>query len=825
MQKGALRPAIGVRAPGWVAWLLAATAALAVFGPGQALGVWLLLGAILLIVLNPMVLVSAYAAVIASNAADVATTYHGMPPLGGLAVPFLAVLLLARAALTGEAPRGIAPVTAMVAAYFGLRALSLPAEGDLAPTSTALIDLGKNLLIVVVFAGYLTSMGRVRAVTAAAAAAIAAVATLSVFQYATGTFHAGYGGFAVAALRQIAVGEADSWRLTGPVWDANFFGQFLVVGLPLVAVFAGIGRTAPIRLAALAGTVAVLAATVLTFSRGALFAVLLVVLVAVLLRGGGRILAGFGGLCLAGVAAAPMLMPQSYLDRLSLVAEAARAVAGGGQWIADPALQERLSVIAAALRMAALHPLLGIGIGQFPQQYPDYAVRFGLDPGAPAAAHSLYLETLAEGGVLGLLALLALAGAILVLGNRARRRLAAEGAGTDAALVLALQLSAVGFLATSIFLHGAYQRLFWLDAALLLSVWSSAQARPSRLSSSSAERRPPMFADRLFLRQVLLLMWRRRLLLFIFALCGLAAGWIDLQRAPRAYAAEETLLYRFGRDYFPVTPGEARRNWGENVSVSLDNALFTEMQLLQAHRLFEAAADRIWPPDSRQMDATGQIPTTQQLADRLARHFRVVRVQGAAMVRVTAWDALPEVADKAVQAQVTAYLAERQRLFDSRAQAFYEARIAADLSRLAELTRQRDALNAAKPEGVAAMTARQVALQPVEAALSEVRSDLALLAQERAAASLSNAYRREVAPVVEVVDHRPAAGNPIGLSDTMRLAAATVAATLLGMLVVFIAALLASLRIVPVPPAVERGMTGGRGQTLRIISYRTGGSR
>lgn len=804
----ALRRPVSAEAMG----LLAAALAMGLLGPLGGAGLGLLVAAGVLVVMMPMALVALYAAVIVANVADVATKYHGLPPLGGLAVPLLAALLLARAVATGARLDRVMTAALVMGIYLLGRTLTLPRLEAPGPSWAALIELGKNLLIVVVFVGYLTSLARLRTVVAAMAMASAAMAALSVMQYATGTFHDNYGGFAVAALRQITVDTADGWRLTGPVWDANFFGQFLLVGLPLVALFALTGTSRVVKMAGLLGSLAMLAAIVLTFSRGAIFATLAVAVLGAVLVGGRRAALWLAGLGVAGLAVASLLVPHSYVERLLGAVQAIHASLVGGQWIGDPALQERLSVIGVALRMAATHPLFGIGIGQFAAQYPDYALRLGLDPGAPAEAHSLYLETLAEGGLFGLILLLAMAGGLLLLGLRVRGRLLTLGARRDAALVLAVVLSTSGFLATSIFLHGAHQRLFWLDAALLLSAWTATRARRPvpALRFDRPDPTPPRGAGGL--PQLVLLLWKGRALVLLCTLLGLGAGWLDLQRHPRAYAAQESLLYRFGRDYFPVTPGEARRNWGENVTLSLDNALFTEMQLLQAHRLLERAADVVWPPAQRKVDANGHIPTTQDLADRLAARLQVTRVQGASMIRVTARDADPAVADRAVRAQVAAYLAERQRLFDGGAQGFYDGRIADDLARLADLTRQQARISAMPETGPSAATAREIALQPINAAMAEVRKDLSLLVQERAAAAVSNAYRRQVAPAVEVVDHRPAAGNPVGMSPVLRLTLAGMAGAVLGALIVMLASLLAGLAA-----TAGQGVGQGAGQGMRPV--------
>ncbi|MEJ1939094.1 hypothetical protein WDZ92_53525, partial [Nostoc sp. NIES-2111] len=179
----------------------------------------------------------------------------------------------------------------------------------------------------------------------------------------------------------------------------------------------------------------------------------------------------------------------------------------------------------------------------------------------------------------------------------------------------------------------------------------------------------------------------------VFAVCGLGLGYYLALQSPRDYASEQTLMYRFGREYFPITPGEMRREWGENVQISLDNALFTEMRLLTAHDLFVSTAASVWPqglPGLRP-DAA-KPPTATEIAELVARRFTVTRVQGASMVTITARDPDPAQADRLVASQVSGYLQRRAALFDQGTAGFYDEQIKQAFASLADLTKQRTAV-------------------------------------------------------------------------------------------------------------------------------------
>lgn len=459
-----------------------AVATVLAIGPALGLAALAVACAAWLVLTRPIVMVAAFAAIVCANVADVATDVHGLPPLGGLLVPALAGALALRAASGAEDISGSLRLLPPVLLYLLVHAVALLWVRDRAATVVDLVDLAKNLLIVLVLAGYLTTMERVRTVVWAMAFAIAAIAALSVFQYATGTFDNAYLGFANASMKQIA-GETDSWRASGPLPDPNYFGQVLVLGLPLALAVALLDRRAVVRTLGAAAGVAILAAIFITFSRGALLGVAVMIGAGVMtLRSRWLLLSGA---LLAG-AIALALAPGAYLDRLAPIWQAASALANGGQFFADPALGQRVAVVTAAIEMFRDNPVFGIGFGQFPVQFADVALRGGLDLGAPAEAHSMFLEKLAETGAVGFGLLVGMILFCVVTALRARRRLAEAGLREESVLVGAMILSFVGYLSTAVFLHGDYERFLWLGAALLLSTGAAAHLPLSASAPVSA---------------------------------------------------------------------------------------------------------------------------------------------------------------------------------------------------------------------------------------------------------------------------------------------------------------------------------------------------
>lgn len=300
-------------------------------------------------------------------------------------------------------------------------------------------------------------------------------------------------------------------------------------------------------------------------------------------------------------------------------------------------------------------------------------------------------------------------------------------------------------------------------------------------------------------------LWRHRYPIVLATLLGLAAGWVQVRMVPPRYAAETTLLYRFGREYFPVPPGEVRRNWGENVPVTLDAALFSEMHLLNSTAMFARTLDQVDPPPAA---APAQSPAARaHQVEALAQAFDVRRVQGAAMVSISVADPDPRRADDLLRAHVEAYRAERSRIFDADALGFFDTRIASALDEHAALMRQRaDILSAPPPAGspgtgeASASRTLELQLAPLDEQIAAVTENLRLLRLERANAALSQGYRDQVAPTFVAVDRRDAEGNRVGLQPAARLAmSALFGAVLSATLVLVLAALRGSLTTPPAP--------------------------
>jgi O-antigen ligase len=147
----------------------------------------------------------------------------------------------------------------------------------------------------------------------------------------------------------------------------------------------------------------------------------------------------------------------------------------------DPALEGRKGEMMAGVAMFLDNPLLGIGFGHYPLNFQQYSLNNKLMVrGSDRPAHSLYLETAAERGVIGLIVLATLM--VMVARNVAhsRRRLKRMGNTDGAHLVDGFGLGFLLYMVAATFLHAGFARPFWAYIAVALTLcqlrtplWSS----------------------------------------------------------------------------------------------------------------------------------------------------------------------------------------------------------------------------------------------------------------------------------------------------------------------------------------------------------------
>jgi O-antigen ligase len=356
--------------------------------------------------------------------------------------------------------------------YLAVIALSYLWASDLHATASVLKELA---FVIVIGVGFVATLQDTRALRWAIGAIMGAgvfLALVSLHQVVSGGYHRTYGGFAVAQIENI-VGSTNAYRIGGPFGDPNFFGQLMILpvafGLQRLAAARSLrGRVSAIGIVALCG-----ATIMLTYSRGALIALVVVLVIWFWSTPAPRtrgliVVCGIGALLVGS-----LVLPSTYRERFSQVQSVIPGIASDNRTTSDDALRGRQSALIVGWRMFADHPLVGVGAGNFQSRYLEYAESVGLyRSGEQLAPHSLITQVASETGLVGVIAFGSIVVGAFAALRRSRQAFLAIDQTEDARLIAGIRNALTGYLVASLFLHAAYPQVLWL---LLALAWATPQ--------------------------------------------------------------------------------------------------------------------------------------------------------------------------------------------------------------------------------------------------------------------------------------------------------------------------------------------------------------
>ena len=257
---------------------------------------------------------------------------------------------------------------------------------DLADAAASYLAVIGSISLYLLIAIRLRDWERLKPVLAAIVVVGLAISIHSIWQYATGDLTEA-GSFLTAE------GEVEQ-RIASTFTHPNQLGGFLAI---LVALGAGLSQVFQSywgRAACWSMTTLAAVATVLTFSRGALLAIAALGLFYAVSRRAWPLL-------VAGVVAVVLLAPSTLGERF-----------GGIEDPQNPEVATRIDLWDAGLQAFAEAPVAGVGLNGYAASYvaTERTGRTFLGSGTPFAvpenAHNLYINTLAEQGLIGFAALL-----------------------------------------------------------------------------------------------------------------------------------------------------------------------------------------------------------------------------------------------------------------------------------------------------------------------------------------------------------------------------------------------------------------------------------
>jgi O-antigen ligase len=371
---------------------------------------------------------------------------------GGLSLYLLALAVgaISLALAIRKRDRSIFPksfiylLLALVAATEGLSILATPY--DVPSLAAPTLDL-KAIVSFFVVLGLLQITRRWLLAVGALVLTVAALSGLSIIQQYLFHNSTTFGG-----LEQLSVADVGSATLRhgGPQGDVNFWGRTILQGIAgCLGLLSLARRRGSRRGTALWGVslAALLVGVYLTQSRGDLLALVVMLLVWLSIVGWRH---RRYAVVVPIVAALAYVAVPGISTRLSTLTELTHI----SSTTTDPSLLGRLQAQEVGLAMFRSNPITGVGAGNFQVVEPQFLSAPGVyDTGTDLAPHDLYLQLVAEQGILGLSTWLLFFGGALVLCLRSMLLAARLSADTEWTTALGALTSLVGWGAASVVLH------------------------------------------------------------------------------------------------------------------------------------------------------------------------------------------------------------------------------------------------------------------------------------------------------------------------------------------------------------------------------------
>lgn len=367
----------------------------------------------------------------------------------------------------------ITPVEWALAFYFVIVTGSVFVANDRSTATEIIIAFTKNIVILYCIIIALNTAEKWKRGIWLTIIFAAILSSMGTFQLLTGYTEFTFFGLAKGSILGQYTDEG-VLRYGGPIGDSNVWAQILVSAVPLGVYRVLREKSPPVKIFSLVAVLLILAAVFYTYSRGAFFAtVLLLVFIAWERRielTKALFILGIGLTILA-------FLPQTYLSRLGTLVDIFSPPSDYSV-SEDESFLGRLSVMKVGFEMFSTHPFLGIGVGNYPGEYWSYAPKVGVEANVITTdqatisrqPHNLYIEVLAETGIFGIMSFL---GFIFILfrslGKARREFVETEPSGDWEAWISSINFAVLSYLISGLFLHGVFFRYIWLFIALAMA--------------------------------------------------------------------------------------------------------------------------------------------------------------------------------------------------------------------------------------------------------------------------------------------------------------------------------------------------------------------
>lgn len=411
---------------------------------------------------------------------------NGLPGPGKPLVAFVLLIVLIRFFLFNERPANWIQNSFIFIVYGIFLLLSVVTADNKDVAFTEFQDLIQNLVIASMILFIVQDTPSLKNVIWAIIVAGLLMGFISSFQNITKTYdntYFGFGGWEYS-------GYVGRPRMTGPYETPNPYAQVLIV-IFILAFDRALHETKTMwRLIAIVASGFIALAIIFTDSRGGFVNFVFTIFVFFLFNRPNipTIFATFAiGLLLL------QFLPANFTERLLTLVELNPFSSDSSQ-IADESFRGRTSENIAAWRMFLDNPVFGVGLENYSQYYLDYSRQIGLDPRREARdPASLYLQLLANQGLLGTLAFIIIVTIVFVKLYRSHKLLIQAELKDEAFIVSALFAAIAGYMFMSIYKNSANTNVFWSLVAVCVAAVqvteSLIRSKNEHLDSRSIKRR------------------------------------------------------------------------------------------------------------------------------------------------------------------------------------------------------------------------------------------------------------------------------------------------------------------------------------------------
>lgn len=412
--------------------------------------------------------------------------FHGVPSIGKPITLLMLLITLMRWIVYKEKLENFTTATLILGTYFILGFSALSYATDPSYVREELEMFVKDAIIMYIIISQIKNAAILRRVIWVLLSAGIFLGTISCYQYFTDTYDNNYWGFGQAVLANLVSDTAEAgYRIGGPGYGPTYYAVYLIFLTPLALDRLWSEKKNSLRLIAGWAYFVTVLALYLTFCRSA-FIGFVASMVTMFIRRPPK----FSVMVLTFIfmSISTLYLPAQFTERLLELEKLIPGKASQTEIAADVSLKGRMSENISAIQMFEDHPFHGVGLGQYEVHYQTYAQRLGLDGRrGERAAHSIFLETMAEMGILGLfwvitMQLLTLAGL-----EQAKKKFRAASKPEEAFICFAMEAGIIGFLVASTFNHLSHPRTFWLMYGIALSIPNIAEKE--LLAASSSKRK------------------------------------------------------------------------------------------------------------------------------------------------------------------------------------------------------------------------------------------------------------------------------------------------------------------------------------------------